>query len=576
MQLTTPELKEYDSVFPGENWFFYWKTSPSLWTTKLREYQGEQPIFIPIYWGLHNEHAGQYDFGTYKPETDLAKLASIAEEVGKQIVAILPLVPSPFLTNGGIPTFLARTLSQSSNGLAISMVDSENRLNKIYSMFDPRVFQAYRKFTWHFGQFLSRKGVAWEVFGGDFGFLSDGRFQSFMRDSSPIFEQGFSRYVKQLQSTEPEKVDRLQNSPLYEFELKEEFHQQIESLYLQAAEEATSASWGGTIRFAFLGGSPTDIFSRTSELWENEFNFFKPLFEMITLDLIPSSSLLGPAFKKGILNKCLRDQVSASMLQYALKRSFFDEDAKASFMPLVFFNIFGSKPSFVQDRLVKQLGLDYFVYRDYRWTLRKVDQVELDDDFANKVFFFFGEYLGLEDLNVLIKLFMNGAKVILDTHNIHGELQRRLNQFIHENDFKVEDVKFKTNLKRIALGDGQFIIYDHGPLLEFNSLQKVGFWNSIVNFLNIKHLKFEAPDDVFYFWRSRLSNTYELNYEEIRRLSLYNPTSYKKKVQINSSSNFAYLKSLDQIRCDIKSSPLGIDIELLPGGSVSLDYGYYE
>src|SRR5690606_29150091 len=139
----------------------------------------------------------------------------------------------------------------------------------------------------------------------------------------------------------------------------------------------------------------------------------------------------------------------------------------------------------------------------YRWTQRNIDSIDLEDsDFSNKVFFFFGEFLELADLNLVIKLFMNGAKVIMDTNNLHGELQRRLNQFINENDFKVEEVKFKTTLRRVSLGEGELILFEHKQILDFNTMQKVGFWTSFVGFLKIKHLKFDAPDDVFYFWRS--------------------------------------------------------------------------
>ena len=77
MQLTTPELKEYDTVFPGENWFYFWRTSPSLWESKLREFSGAQPILVPIYWGLHSEQPEKFDFGTYKPETDLKRLYEV-------------------------------------------------------------------------------------------------------------------------------------------------------------------------------------------------------------------------------------------------------------------------------------------------------------------------------------------------------------------------------------------------------------------------------------------------------------------------------------------------------------------
>src|SRR5690606_23739363 len=100
----------------------------------------------------------------------------------------------------------------------------------------------------------------------------------------------------------------------YENILKEEFYEQIQSLYVQAAQEAVSASWGGVLNFAFLGGRAQDIFSRTSELWEHENNFFKTFFETLTHSLIPSSVLLGPDFKKGVLQKCINDQVNLNVI----------------------------------------------------------------------------------------------------------------------------------------------------------------------------------------------------------------------------------------------------------------------
>ncbi len=35
--LTTPEFKDADGIFPGEQWFFYWKTTPALWKSNLEE-----------------------------------------------------------------------------------------------------------------------------------------------------------------------------------------------------------------------------------------------------------------------------------------------------------------------------------------------------------------------------------------------------------------------------------------------------------------------------------------------------------------------------------------------------------
>ena len=158
-QLTTPKLKEEAVVLPGENWFFYWKTSPSLWEAKLREYNGPGPLFVPIYWALHSEYSDQFDFGQNKPETDLKKLYECARNVGKELVFFIPVGPVPFLINGGIPSFLARNISLNQEEMAISVIDNKDRVNRIYSFYNPKVFQAYRKFAWHVGQYFSQLGI---------------------------------------------------------------------------------------------------------------------------------------------------------------------------------------------------------------------------------------------------------------------------------------------------------------------------------------------------------------------------------------------------------------------------------
>ena len=86
MSLTTPVLNDYDSVFPGENWFFYWKTSASLWKTKLASIQGTGQVFVPMNWAFHSESGESFDFADQKPETDLVKLCNEAKEVGKEVV----------------------------------------------------------------------------------------------------------------------------------------------------------------------------------------------------------------------------------------------------------------------------------------------------------------------------------------------------------------------------------------------------------------------------------------------------------------------------------------------------------
>src|SRR5690606_38404507 len=102
------------------------------------------------------------------------------------------------------------------------------------------------------------------------------------------------------------------------------------------------------------------------------------------------------------------------VLQKALNSSLYEDEGKIGFIPMVFFSIFNKGHNTQVSNLVNSLGLANFIYRDYRWTHRNISEIELEDvDLSHKIFFFFGEFLNLDDLNLIIKLFMNGASIIL-------------------------------------------------------------------------------------------------------------------------------------------------------------------
>lgn len=579
MQLTTPEITTYDAAFPGENWFLYWRTSPSLWESKLREYQGTIPIFVPIYWGLHSEHPDQFDFGSLRPETDLKRLADIAQQTGKDLIFILPLVPSPFLPNGGVPSYMAKNIVISEDGLGCSIVDSEARLNKLFSFYDPRVFQSFRKFTWNLGQYFSQTGINVELYGADFGFLKKGIFSSYFLDQSVAFEQGFSRYVKQIEENEPEKYHLLKTDISYEAQLKKEYSQMIKGLYEQSAKESVPANWSGKVTFSFLGGAPGDIFSRSSDMWEYHGDFFDPLFLIMVNNIIPSSILLSPTMKKPILAKALSDVVSHNFLMSHLDNSLYDEELHISFKPLVFFELYLTQSNITNYELVSKGGIKYFFDRDYPWMYRLYfDDFNFsgEEDNNQKVYFFFGKILDDNSFNQMLKLFLNGGKIFLDTYELSEKLKDKLEVFLTENNIDYEKINYLTPITKAQIGEGTLIAYNNHKLADSQTMKKVGFWQTMIKYLDLKHLSLEVDEGVFYFWRNRISNTYELDYDEIRRVSLYNPTSYKKKGHFVSSKNFAFLKTVDESNVNIKSTPIGIDIEILPGGSVSLDFGFFE
>jgi hypothetical protein len=199
VSLTTPVPRDQDTVFPGENWFFYWKTSASLWKSKLQEFPGTK-IIIPLNWSFHSETGDQFDFGDHRPETNLKKLVEIAHEVGKSVVFFLPITPAPFLPNGGLPHLLARGLALNNEQMAYGVIDADDHLIKIYSFFDPRVFEAFDKFVKKTGQYFLASNITADVWGIRSGFFKNGQYRSFLEDTSKTFEQAFARFLQKKKS----------------------------------------------------------------------------------------------------------------------------------------------------------------------------------------------------------------------------------------------------------------------------------------------------------------------------------------------------------------------------------------
>ena len=86
----------------------------------------------------------------------------------------------------------------------------------------------------------------------------------------------------------------------------------------------------------------------------------------------------------------------------------------------------------------------------------------------------------------------------------------------------------------------------------------------------------KMDEDVFTLWRIRATSPHELTYLDVRRVNIYNPTSYKKLVTIKTHKHFAFMKMIDPTRATAKSTPQGVDVELLPNGKIALDFGHYE
>ena len=567
-----------DPVFPGENWFIYWKTSSSLWKDKLKEIKTSAPLFIPINWSFHHYEDNSFDFGSKRPETDLSRLYHTCQDLGLEAIFLLPICPCPYLPNGGVPSFCSQYMSESREGLLNLILDSEYQVNKLVSFYDPNVYRNFRNFLLQLSQKFDADQLNCDIFGMRSGFISDGIFSSYLDDSSSAFERGFERYIEQ----SVKSTGKRPSTPQEELSLKLEYTKLIDELYVQSVQETLSDYFEGVINISFVGGAPSDLFMRSSEQWEHKSLFFKPLFHSLTFKTIPTSMLISTNIKDGILNKTLNDFVTPSYIRTFLKSNIYDDDVDMSFTPLTFFNLCVNEVDRVTKRnRWQELGLIGFLDRDFQWTYQycygnEVSFDESDEHKEKKVEFFYADGMDASLFSLMLKKFMSEERVCLDSTGITEELRRKLETFIRENNLNTEKLHYQTAITRVSLGEGMLVIFDGSQIDKLALNKRYGFWDNLLSFMKIRHVMVECDDGVSYYWRTRHPYSNELKFDSIRRVSFYNPTSYKKKVKIHSVKNFAFLKIIEKYLAELKSSPLGVEVHILPGGTASLDYGYFE
>ena len=572
----TPVLKEEDSIFSGEGWFLYWKTSPSLWEEKIKGCLSRY-LICPIFWGHHVTSENKYDFGEVVQEADLKKLVDIATLCNKEVVFFLPLGPAPFLPNGGVPSSISRHFSLNKRNLTLCAVDSGGNINKMVSFFDHRIFHAYSNFISTLGNYFESNGIEANVFGVESCYYEESQIKDYMEDSSRVFEEAFARYLNESANREKvEELKKLEEDPEKIRALaKLNFSNSIKELYRGLAEDALGTFWEGKIKYVFLGGGTNDLISRVFDIEESEL-YSKQLFKSLSLRLTPSSTLLPYEFKSKLLRKQFFDIVENCLNFQNFGKKLFCEKGESVYLAHHSFELFyGLDESSNWDKV----SLLPYIQTTYPATYKIKSLEDLifseDIDYNQKVMFVEGKGLTQRILNFVLRIFMNGGNIVLNTKELNDQCKKRLELFILENGIESEKAKFKCSLEYMSLGDGKFIIINGNELEENSQNQLLFFWERVLNIFDCKHPRFKGAEDLLFFWKYRETNSMDLNFEEIRRLSVYNPTSYKKKMKVCLEKNFSLIKLLDQGSVQVSTQPYQIEIKLSPGGFLSLDLGVY-
>lgn len=561
--------KKHDPVRPGEQWFFYWKTSAALWESRILQFAPTEVVFIPVNWGFHAESATEWDFGRIHPERDFKRLTQLLTQHGRKYCFLLPLTPAPFLPNGGVPVSAARTLSISRDGCHLAVLDQESNLNKMFSFFEPKVFQSFGQFVKAFGHFLSENKIHAQVWGAQFYYHQDRQKHSFIEERSLAFEQGFSRYLKQNHPDGTNLTD-----PKAEARIKETFTDEVGNLFKTTAESGLGPFWIGTQKIVTLGGSPKETILRSLPSGKSQLDYTKDLFyHFIHQDWI-SSALLTASEKKETLGWILKEHFGTREIDQRYNYQAYGGDLTPEFRPFGVIDLFDGK----KQKHFERLGLTTFLNRHFRWLYQSHEELYFSpasiDVNQHKIKFFHGRDLDRTTFSQILKLFMMGQRILLDTSGLPEGLDKKLQIFLLENNLKSQSVNFMTNTQICELGEGRLILFEGDRLIENPAREK--FWANIFKYFHLVQPEMQMDEDVFSMWRIRATSPHELSYLDVRRVNIYNPTSYKKVVSIKTHKHFAFMKTIDPTRANAKSTPEGVDVELLPNGKIALDFGHYE
>ncbi len=539
----------------SQSWFQYWKISSSLWETKVMSFRHTAPVIVPIYWGFH-ERDGSTDFGSNRADTDLLQIYNLCQQHGLSLYFVIPKSPVPFMSNGGVPAAHAKVQALSQFGISRFTFDSDHNICRIYSFYDPRIFSAYTQFLKRLHFYLTSNGLSENIFMGEFFSPVGHEHVSFLDDKSIAFQKGFERYKNALPQLKESDEEMSRNYQL-----------EISSLYESIIREQFPGLIQGLISFSALGSWVTDNLLSSCTSWKQEQAYMEMLSENWNSGYMPTLTYESKDKDSSNLDEVLKLSWTSINIDLINGKSYYDDDSGFSFHPLSFFEI-----------LTSNINHNFltFLRDDYQGTFQYAKKLDAVDIAYSQTFVSLRNALTEKEFYSIIKRFLNGQKVILNLSGLSHKVKEIYERFKIENDLQVETVNYFSRIEKMSLGDGTLISYYDHELDQAPTLKKHVFWEKMIQFIGTNHLKVNHDKDVHYFWELRSPNSYELSYEQIRRLSIFNSSDMNRTVQINTHKSFAFIKTTNDHLCEISTSPVGIEIRLKAKGRVQLNFGYFE
>jgi hypothetical protein len=584
-----PKQVEDDSTISGDGWFYYWKTPESLWESKIKNYQGKAPIFVPLNWCHHEISDLTYDFSGKLPESNILKIFDLAQSQSKKIFLLLPLTPFPFLPTGGLPASLSKFPALDENKIQLNVVNEIGQIHKFYSFFEPRVYHSFQKMLINLSETIKQRESSVRILGAKCFYIQNGKLISFLEDSSKTFEEGLGRF-KDLNRIE-EKLNFKKAPPQAtkseSISPERLYFNMIHDLYLGSAQNQLKENWLGFIKIGFLGASPWGIFQRSSEQRENVGVYLEEIRTILSYNALPYAGLLGHNYRAQLIDRCIFDLVNEKFIQDQghAQIQMYDEEFNSQFIPLKLVllaqNINKNLNKNNSENPPINLDLIHYVQDQYQAVYQNefkfkegktLTNLE-NESFDLGVLIVKGNQIDKEYLSKIFYYFLSGGKIILDRSGMDLNIARNLEMFIQENSLEQKKINYLSEIHIVALGESSIISYDSQSTLLLSDENKNMFWDSLFKLVRLLHLKILKDDGIREFWKRRMPSHHESQFLEIRRLELYNPTSYRKKVLIPHMKNFHQLKISEKLNCEIHNSPEGINIQLYPNALLVQDFG---
>lgn len=585
--LTTPDLKNLSqNFFHGENWFCYWKSSSTLWSSKIEQYQGPTPMFVPLLWSHHvhkiaptgseTQYKISVDFGHKKQDTNISEVFKLSQSMGIEAVLVIPIGPLPFVSAGGLPSWLCESISLNKEGFAKIAIDDQQRIHKSYSFYSPKVFKEFVQMLSVLADQINSKGLSVKVYSMNSFYINPTteKLESFFEDYSETAEQSLARYFASLKIQEK----NLQNSKVTDKQWMD-FHMQMQNLYTQAIKEIFAGNYQHNLQVAFSKSSHYGALSAMS-MGSQDFS---------CLDFIKTcwQSSMIPSFVTGNYGTTPITKLYQATCPHDWLKDFTNSRKndlnQNSYIPLKLLEVMSENESLDKIGLYPILCESFHGSWSYisKFTSEEVQSWELpktiiiqdiasnisEDKFQNSC----------QDpfVQTLIRAIMGGHQLAVNREALTANQIRLLEQFFIQNQLRKILVNHYCPMEFISIGQAGKICLFNGSEIKNSTkdLQKA-FWKQIVKLFEIHFVPWTLNSEIEVLWLEKEAGTQDLYYEQMRRVILFNKSHDAKELSITRDKKHFLVKIIDPTNAEVITKPQSIEINFQSQGFVILDFGF--